>query len=98
SADQLLRVAVGVAFRRGRLQHVYSLLRGKDLETGAVSLEQRQQQFAQLKRGQDFVLNLTNWHEFLQCLARAGFRTRRMISSENAVLYSYVLWLIGRHD
>ncbi len=32
--DQLLRVSVGVGFRRARLQHVYSILRGKDLETG----------------------------------------------------------------
>ena len=35
--DQLLRAGVGLAFRRGRLGHVYSILRGKDLETGEVS-------------------------------------------------------------
>ena len=32
--DQLLRVAVGIAFKRARLKYVYSILRGKDLETG----------------------------------------------------------------
>jgi hypothetical protein len=96
--DQMLRAAVGVAFRRGRLQHVYSLLRGKDLETGEVSADRRDVQFRQLRDAQDFVLNLTNWHEFLMCLARAGFRSSRMISSENALLYTYVLWLIGRRD
>jgi uncharacterized protein with ParB-like and HNH nuclease domain len=37
SPDQLLRAAVGLAFRRGRLQTVYSLLRGKDLDTGRIS-------------------------------------------------------------
>ena len=31
--DQLLRVGVGLGFKRARLQYVYSLLRGKDLET-----------------------------------------------------------------
>jgi uncharacterized protein with ParB-like and HNH nuclease domain len=31
--DQLLRVCVGLGFRRARLQYVYSILRGKDLET-----------------------------------------------------------------
>ena len=36
SPDQLLRVAVGLAFKRARLTHVYSILRGKDLETGGV--------------------------------------------------------------
>ena len=31
SPDQLLRVGVGVAFKRARLKYVYSILRGKDL-------------------------------------------------------------------
>ena len=31
--DQLLRVSVGLGFRRARLKYVYSILRGKDLET-----------------------------------------------------------------
>ena len=35
--DQLLRVSVSLGFRRARLQNVYSILRGKDLETGAFS-------------------------------------------------------------
>jgi hypothetical protein len=96
--DQLTRVTVGLAFRRGRLQHVYSLLRGKDLETGMVSAERRGAQFKQLREAQDFVLDLTNWHEFLKCLGRAGFRSARMISSQTALLYSYVLWSIGKRD
>ncbi|MDQ3525846.1 MAG: DUF262 domain-containing protein [Chloroflexota bacterium] len=94
--DQLLRAAVGLAFRRGRLQNVYSILRGKDLETGKVSDARRDEQFARLKDAQAQVVNLTNWHEFLKCLAAAGFRSGRMISSVNAIIYSYILWLIGR--
>lgn len=96
SPDQLLRAAVGLAFRRGRLQHVYNILRGKDLETGKVSAERREQQFAILKAAQAEVLDLTNWHEFLKCLSAAGFRSARMVSSSNAIIFSYVLWLIGR--
>lgn len=98
SPDQLLRVAVALAFRRARLQHVYNILRGKDLESGDVSAERREEQFALLAAAQEKVLDLTNWHEFLKCLQSAGFRSRRMITSENAVLFSYVLWLIGRTD
>ena len=96
--DQLLRAGVGLAFRRGRLQHVYSILRGKDLETGLVSAERRTAQFNELRRAQDDVLDLTNWHEFLKCLTHAGFRSRRMVTSENALIYTYVLWLIGKRD
>lgn len=96
--DQLLRASVGLAFRRGRLSTVYNLLRGKDLETGAVSTGQRDAQFAELARAQEDVLDLTNWHEFLKCLTYAGFRSRRMITSENALIYTYILWLVGRRD
>ncbi|WP_367046816.1 DUF262 domain-containing protein [Streptomyces sp. Je 1-332] len=96
SPDQLLRVGVGLAFNRGRLQHVYSMLRGKDLETGRVSPERRRAQFELLRQAHDDVIDLTNWHEYLKCLTAAGFRGRRMITSENAVIFTYILWLIGR--
>ena len=96
--DQLLRVGVGVAFKRGRLQHVYSLLRGKDLDTGEVSPQRRETQFDRLRNAQEDVLDLSNWHEFLKCLTAAGFRSRRMITSGNALIFTYTLWLIGRCD
>src|SRR5207244_8213430 len=35
--DQLLRASVGLGFKRARLTYVYSILRGKDLETGEFS-------------------------------------------------------------
>jgi len=97
-ADQMLRAGVGLAFRRGQLQHVYSILRGKDLETGDVSADRRTEQFETLRKAQDEVLDLTNWHEFLKCLARGGFRNRRMVTSANAIIFSYIIWLIGRRD
>lgn len=96
--DQLLRVNVGVGFRRARLRHVYSILRGKDLETETFSEEQREKQFTVLQQAQNHVLNLQNWHEFLKCLMRAGYRSEKMITSQTALLYSYVFYLIGKHD
>ena len=98
SPDQLLRVAVGLAFKRARLQHVYSILRGKDLETGVFSEDRRVKQFEKLKEAQSKVLNLQYWHDFMQCLRHAGYRTERMISSQSALLYSYTLYLIGRTE
>ncbi|MFN8132084.1 MAG: DUF262 domain-containing protein [Solirubrobacteraceae bacterium] len=96
--DQMLRVAIGVGFRRGQLRAVYSLLRGRDLETDQTSDEQRDLQFAKLQQAQAFTLDVTNWHEFLKVLVRAGFRSSGMISAENALLYAYVLYLIGKKD
>ena len=96
--DQLLRVEVALGFRRARLEHVYSLLRGKDLETKKFSAERRDAQFARLREAQAYTLNLTRWHDFFQVLKRAGYRGRAMISSQNAVLYTYALYLIGERD
>jgi hypothetical protein len=98
SPAQMLRVSVAVAFRRAVLKQVYTLLRGKDVETGRPDPERRDAQFAVLQHAHDKVLDLTNWHEFLQCLERAGFRGAKMISSDNALLFSYALWLLGRVD
>ncbi len=96
--DQMLRVGVGLGFRRARLREVYSILRGKDLDTGEFSEERRDSQFAVLRRAQAQVLDLTHWHEFLKCLVRAGFRSEAMVTSRTTVIYSYVLFLIGRLD
>lgn len=96
--DQLLRVSVALGFRRARLEHVYSLLRGKDLETRQFSDEQREKQFALLHGAQAYTLDLQNWHEFFKVLKRAGYHSDQLISSQMAVLYTYALWLIGKRD
>ncbi len=98
SPDQLLRVAVGVAFKRARLKYVYSILRGKDLETEKFSDERRIQQFELLKDAQERALNLQYWHDFMNCIRVAGFRSGKMISSQNNLLFSYILYLIGRTE
>jgi len=96
--DQLLRVSVALGFRRAQLEHVYSLLRGKDMQTKQFSVQQRQRQFAVLREAQAYTLELENWHEFFKVLKRAGYQSRQVISSRTAVLYTYALWLIGKRD
>lgn len=96
--DQLLRVSVGLAFRRARLQYVYSILRGKDLETEEFSDDRREEQFARLKDAQARVLNLQYWHDFLKAIRFAGYKSHKMISSQNAVLFAYILYLLGRTE
>jgi hypothetical protein len=95
-ADQLLRVSIALGFKRGKLQSVYQLLRGKDLETGEFSVDHRDAQFAVLKGAQKEVLNLLYWDQYLKTLIRAGFRTNELISSQSAVLNAYAFYLIGR--
>lgn len=95
---QMLRVGVGLAFKRARLQHVYSILRGKDLESGDFSEERREVQFQNLKQAQSNVLNVQYWHDFMQCIRAAGYRTKRMVISQSALLYAYTFYLIGRTE
>lgn len=66
--DQLLRVNVGVGFKRARLQYVYSILRGKDLETGQFSDDRRVAQFDDVVATQSFAI-------CLQCGARVAGRS-----------------------
>ncbi|WP_169149597.1 DUF262 domain-containing protein [Azoarcus sp. TTM-91] len=96
--DQLLRVDVGVAFRRGRLEHVYSILRGKDLRTGEFCPLRRAEQFERLKVAQSKVLNLTHWADFLNVVKAAGYRHLRYVSSEGALIFAYQLYLLGRTE
>ena len=96
--DHLLRVAVALAFRRARLQSVYAVLRGTDMETEVFSPERRDEQFACLKEAQQKVLDLTNWFGFLTCLTQAGYERESLIISRTAAVYSYAFYLIGKYD
>jgi uncharacterized protein with ParB-like and HNH nuclease domain len=96
--DQLLRVDVGLGFKRGRLRHVYSILRGKDLETGEFSEQRRVQQFQVLLKAQEQALNLQHWHAFMQAVRQAGLRNMKMISSQTNLLFAYTLYLLGKTE
>ena len=98
SPDELLRVAVGLGLRRGVLQNAYQALRGRDPKTNVVSEEIRDDHFDRLLAAQEHVLNLTNWHEYMVAIKRAGYRSGDMLTSNNNFLYCYLVFLIGRHD
>jgi len=95
---QLLRACIGIGFRRARLQYAYSLLRGKDLQTGERSDERRLEQFNLLQKAQEKVLNLQSWHDFLNILIKTGYRSGWMIPSKGTLIYVYTLYLIGKED
>jgi hypothetical protein len=94
--DQLLRVSVALGFHRARLKTMYQILRGKDLETDQFSEQLRTDQFGKLKIAQSHVLDLKHWHSFLNAVITTGYRTRELISSKNALIYAYALYLIGK--
>jgi len=93
--DQLLRVAIAIGFFRARLQNAYQILRGKEVNLGTFSEELRDSQFEILRDSQSVVLDLKHWHLFLNAIRAAGFRSKELISSEAALMYTYVYYLIG---
>lgn len=96
--DQMLRASIGMGFHRGRMKAVYQILRGRDTDTGQFRSELRDAQIARLKEAQPKVLGLNDWHGFLHTLRSAGFVGPDTISSENSIIYTYVLYLLGKHQ
>ncbi|MDQ0379990.1 GmrSD restriction endonuclease domain-containing protein [Amycolatopsis thermophila] len=96
--DELLRVTVGLGLRRARLQAVYPVLRGKELDTGRISPDARERQFDLLRAAQREALDLDNWHEFLGALRHAGYRSGAMITSRFTIVFSYIAFLIAKSD
>lgn len=96
--SHLIRMAVGVGFRRARLRYAYMLLRGKNLKTGEVTQDVREENLNIFKKSLDIVTDLNNWHAFMNLMATSGYLKGSLVASSNAVVFSYVLFLIGKYD
>ena len=96
--SHLIRMAVGVGFKRARLRYAYMLLRGKNLKTGEITQDVREENLKIFKESLDVVTNLNNWHAFMNIFATAGYLKGSFVASTNAVVFSYVLYLIGKYD
>lgn len=96
--SHLIRMAVGVGFRRARLRYAYMLLRGKNLKTGEVTQDVREENLNIFKKSLDIVTDLNNWHAFMNLMATSGYLKGSLVASSNAVVFSYVLYLIGKYD
>jgi len=85
SPKHIVRVVMCFGFDRARLYYAYRLLR---------EAEHREENFEKLKDVIDQVLHLANWKGFLQCVEAAGYVSPNILSSENALVYSYAMYLI----
>lgn len=98
SAQDIIRVVMAYAFDRARLQYGYKLLRGADFDKkGVVDVELRNHRFDILKAKLSDVIDAHNWHEFLKAILNAGYRSGDLILSQNAIFYSYALYLIAKY-
>ncbi|MCC3291779.1 DUF262 domain-containing protein [Arthrobacter sp. zg-Y1110] len=95
-AGQLVRVLVAVGQNRAKLGDAYNALQAKDRSTGFVVPDRQEIELAKLKAALPLVLKELHWTEFIRCLAVAGFKSRKMVTSDMNILSSYALWIMGR--
>lgn len=95
--SHLIRTTVGLGFGRGRLRYARLILNGRDLKTRETSAEKRAENFVTFNAALDKVLNLNDWHAFINALGEAGYVDKGMVSSENTIPISYAISLIAKH-
>jgi len=98
SYTDLLRVAFTSRFKRGRLSDLVALLSGRNFETREFEVAVAEQSFATLKEGVFDFMNETNFKRFVMILRSAGFIDNRLIGSQNAVNFAYIVYLLLRQD
>lgn len=92
----LLRVAFTSQFERGRLSDLVSLLSGRNFENRTFENEIVETSFATLKKGILEFINETNFKRFLMIIRSAGFISPKLLRSQNAVNFAYIVFLILR--
>lgn len=89
----LIRVAFTSQFNRGRLSDLVSLLSGRNFETRTFEDAITEQSFATLKIGVNNFINETNFKRFLMIIKSAGFISPKLIRSQNALNFAYIIYL-----
>ena len=94
----MLRVAFTSEFKRGKLQDLVALLSGRNFATREYEDSIIEDSFAKLKKGVCNFMNETHFNRLIMILKSAGFVSRSLIGSSNAVNFAYILYLRGRSD
>lgn len=89
----MLRVAFGMEFKRGKLSDLVSLLSGRNFETRTFEDEIAASSFRQMQSGVMKFMNETSFKRFLMIIRSAGFVVPEMIRSKNALNFAYLLYL-----
>ncbi|PWB42037.1 MAG: hypothetical protein C3F19_04500 [Rhodocyclales bacterium] len=98
SYTDMLRVAFTSEFGRGKLQDLVALLSGRNFETKQYEEAIAEESFGKLKNGILAFVNKTHFDRITMILRSAGFITSKLINSQNAVNFAYILYLRGRAE
>ena len=89
----LIRVAFTSQFSRGKLSDLVSLLSGRNFETRTFEDSIAEQSFATLRKGVENFVRQTNFERFLMIIKSAGFISPKLVRSQNALNFAYILYL-----
>lgn len=94
----MLRVAFTSEFGRGKLQDLVALLSGRNFETREYEESIAESAFGKLKTGIEAFMSKTHFDRLTMILRSTGFLTSKLIRSQNAVNFAYILYLRGRAE
>ena len=94
----MLRVAFTSEFGRGKLQDLVALLSGRNFETREYEEAIAEESFGKLKTGIEAFMSKTHFDRLTMILRSSGFLTSKLIRSQNAVNFTYILYLRGRAE
>ncbi len=95
-AQDIIRMIIGVGFKRARMKDAYAILKGRDPDTNKYSSLLREKQFGVFKETLFKVIDSKHWHSFLKVIQSIGYKSSALIASGNAIVNSYIFYLLGK--
>lgn len=93
SYEDMIRVSFVHMFSRGKLKDLVSLLSGRDFETRDYKEEIAEESFSKLTEGIKHFMHQYYFEQFILAIKSAGFINSKLINSQNALDFSYVVYL-----
>lgn len=98
SYTDVIRVAFTKEFKRGKLPDLVSLLSGRNFATRTFEEEIAEDSFKKLEKGILDFANEFDFKQFLMIIKSTGFIDSSLITSRNALNFSYALYLKLREE
>jgi len=93
SYEDMLRVSFVHMFSRGKLKDLVSLLSGRDFEARDYKAEIAEASFGKLTEGIMHFMHQYYFEQFVLAIKNAGFISNKLINSQNALDFAYVVFL-----
>lgn len=93
SYEDMLRVSFVHMFSRGKLKDLVSLLSGRDFEARDYKASIAEDSFAKLTEGIKHFMHKYYFEQFVLAIKNAGFISNKLINSQNALDFTYVVFL-----